>query len=72
MLHSFFPFLLIDAHLERDRFMLICPNFSSLDISQITNAECLTPFSINLFLACSNSPEFGEFFRPQRDTLGNH
>lgn len=50
MLLSFFPFLLIDTQLERDRFMLICPYISSLMIFCQITPECLTPYSINLFL----------------------
>lgn len=50
MLQSFFPILLIDTQLERDRFMLIRPYISSLMIFFQITLECLTPFSINLIL----------------------
>lgn len=71
MLQSFFPFLLIDTQLERDfidmSLYYLFDDFLS-DYSRISDA-ILNKFN---FMACSKAQVFGEFFIPQKDTLGNH
>lgn len=73
MLHSFFS-LSPHRYTARERQIYVDMSLNELFDDFLSDYSGMSDAILNkcIFMACSIAQEFGEFFRPQKDTLRNH